>query len=117
MTARVVLWAVWYVGSDVDAYYDAASLVTTTDQYSTVYVSEKNGKETAGTGDVLTLTADNGVSRRPDDYVWSSSYNDAATIDANGVVTFHSDAQDGRGFLRQGQEDRRSGRLLGQFRP
>lgn len=50
MTARVVLWAVWYVGSDVDAYYDAASLVTTTDQYSTVYVSEKNGKETAGTG-------------------------------------------------------------------
>lgn len=98
VTARVVLWAVWYVGSDVDAYYDAASLVTTTDQYSTVYVSEKNGKETAGTGDVLTLTADNGVSRRPDDYVWSSSYNDAATIDANGVVTFHSDAQDGVAF-------------------
>ena len=95
VTARVVLWAIHYVGSDVDAYYDDASLVATTDKYSMVYITEKNGKETALAGDTLNLTADNGLSKDPADYLWSSSYNDAATVDASGVVTFLTDAEDG----------------------
>ena len=93
VTVRVVLWAIWYVGGDVDAYYDNASIVATTDKYSIVYVTEKDGKETAGNGDVLTLTADNSISKNPADYTWSSSYTEAATVDANGVVTVLSDSE------------------------
>ncbi len=95
VTARVVLWAIWYVGGDVDAYYDMASVVATTEKYNMVYITEKDGKEDAKAGDVLTLTADNGVSQNPLDYEWSSSYNEAATVDASGVVTLITDAPDG----------------------
>ncbi len=95
VTARVVLWAIWYVGGDVDAYYDMASVVATTEKYNMVYITEKDGKEDAKAGDVLTLTADNGVSQNPLDYEWSSSYNEAATVDANGVVTMITDGRDG----------------------
>lgn len=98
VTVRVVLWAIWYVGGDVDAYYDDASLVATTDKYSMVYITEKDQKETAQAGDVLNLTADNGVSKDPADYTWSSSYNEAATVDAAGVATFITDAKDGVAF-------------------
>lgn len=104
--ARVILWAIWYVGGDVDAYYDAASLVATTDQYRMVYITEKDGRQTAKAGDALTLTADNGVSRDPGDYIWSSSYNDAATVDAGGVATFLTDAADGVAFYAK---DRQTG--------
>ena len=95
VTARVVLWAIWYVGGDVDAYYDMASVVATTEKYNMVYITEKDGKEDAKAGDVLTLTADNGVSQNPLDYEWSSSYNEAATVDANGIVTMITDGSDG----------------------
>ena len=95
VTARVVLWAIWYVGGDVDAYYDAASVVATTDKYSMVYVTEKDGRETAKAGDTLVLSADNSISKAPGDYIWSSSYETAATVDANGLVTFLTDADDG----------------------
>ncbi|MBR3836052.1 MAG: S-layer homology domain-containing protein [Clostridia bacterium] len=95
VTARVVLWAIWYVGGDVDAYYDMASVVATTEKYNMVYITEKDGKEDAKAGDILTLTADNGVSQNPLDYEWSSSYNEAATVDANGIVTMITDGSDG----------------------
>ena len=95
VTARVVLWAIWYVGVDVDAYYDMASVVATTEKYNMVYITEKDGKEDAKAGDILTLTADNGVSQNPLDYEWSSSYNEAATVDANGIVTMITDGSDG----------------------
>jgi hypothetical protein len=92
-TARVVLWAIWYVGGDVDAYYDNASLVATTEKYSTIYVTEKDGKGDAKAGDILTLTADNSVSKNPTDYEWSSSYTEAATVDAGGIVTVKGDSE------------------------
>ncbi len=95
VTARAILWAIWYVGGDVDAYYDMASVVATTEKYNMVYITEKDGKEDAKAGDVLTLTADNGVSQNPLDYEWSSSYNEAATVDANGIVTMITDGSDG----------------------
>ncbi len=93
VTARVELWAVWYVGGDVDAYYDDASVVVTSEKYNLVYITEKDGKETATAGDTLHLTADNSISKNPADYTWSSSYDIAATVDANGVVTVLSDAE------------------------
>lgn len=40
VTARVELWAIWYVGGDVDAYYDDASVVLTTEKYNLVYITE-----------------------------------------------------------------------------
>ncbi len=95
VTARAILWAIWYVGGDVDAYYDMASVVATTEKYNMVYITEKDGKEDAKAGDILTLTADNGVSQNPLDYEWSSSYNEAATVDANGIVTMITDGSDG----------------------
>jgi len=95
VTARVVLWAIWYVGVDVDAYYDMASVVATTEKYNMVYITEKDGKEDAKAGDILALTADNGVSKNPLDYEWSSSYNEAATVDKNGIVTMITDGSDG----------------------
>jgi len=104
VTARVTLWAIWYVGSDVDAYYDNVSIVATTKKFSMVYITEKDGKEDAVAGDVLYLTADNGVSTDPADYIWSSSYNDAATVDENGVATFHTDASDGIAFYAKDRE-------------
>ncbi|MDR1728714.1 MAG: hypothetical protein LBT74_12455, partial [Acidobacteriota bacterium] len=87
-TARLVLHAIHYVGTDVDAYYDKASVVATKDKVSLVYVTEQDGRETAKKGDVLQLVADNGASKKPSDYEWSSSYNTAATVDAKGVATF-----------------------------
>ncbi len=95
VTARAILWAIWYVGGDVDAYYDMASVVATTEKYNMVYITEKDSKENAKAGDILTLTADNGVSQNPLDYEWSSSYNEAATVDANGIVTMITDGSDG----------------------
>lgn len=91
VTARIELWAIWYVGGDVDAYYDDASVVVTTEKYNLVYITEKDGKETAKEGDTLYLTADNSISKNPLDYTWSSSYEIAATVDENGVVTVYTE--------------------------
>ena len=110
--ARVILWAIWYVGGDVDAYYDAASLVATTDQYRMVYITEKDGRQTAKAGDALTLTADNGVSRDPGDYIWSSSYHGGCR--RRGHLPHRRRRR--RCLLRQGQTNRRGGGLLGQLR-
>lgn len=96
--ARVILHAIWYVGGDVDAYYDDASLVVSTEQYSRVYITEKDEKKTAKAGDILNLIADNGVSKDPAAYTWSSSYESAATVSAAGVATFLTDAEDGVAF-------------------
>ncbi|MDO4562417.1 MAG: S-layer homology domain-containing protein [Clostridia bacterium] len=94
VTARVVLHAIWYVGNDVDAYYDNGSLVVTDEKYSMVYISEKDGKEKAVSNDILNLIADNGLSQNPSDFVWTSSYNAGATVDENGTVTMITDCED-----------------------
>lgn len=93
VTARVELWSIWYVGGDVDAYFDDASVVLTTEKYSKVYITEKDGKETASEGDILYLTADNGTSKDPLDYTWSSSYELGATVNDNGIVTMLRDSE------------------------
>jgi len=61
--------------------------VTTTEKFSGVYITEASGKNTAAAGDVQHLTADNGTSKDPADYEWSSSYGTSASVDSAGVVT------------------------------
>ncbi len=94
-TVRVSLWAYRYVGSDIDAYYDYCSLVVKPIKVYPVTVTEKNNKSKAKKGDKLQLVANNTKTKDPSDYVWSSSYNTAATVDKNGLVTLHTDAEDG----------------------
>ncbi|MCQ2496359.1 MAG: Ig-like domain-containing protein [Lachnospiraceae bacterium] len=92
---RVNLWAYRYVGSDIDAYYDYCSLVVKPIKVYPVVVTEKNNKSKVKAGDKLQLTADNSKTKDAGAYTWSSSYNTAATVDANGLVTMHTDAEDG----------------------
>ncbi|MCR5204230.1 MAG: Ig-like domain-containing protein [Lachnospiraceae bacterium] len=92
---RVNLWAYRYVGSDIDAYYDYCSLVVKPEKINPVIVTESKNKSTAKKGDKIQLKAYNKKTSDASDYTWSSSYNTAATVDANGLVTFHTDAEDG----------------------
>jgi hypothetical protein len=94
-TARVSLYAYRYVGSDIDAYYDYCSLVVKPEKVYPVKVTEAKNTSKAKQGDKFQLKAYNTKSDKASDYTWSSSYNTAATVDANGLVTFHTDAQDG----------------------
>lgn len=94
-TVRVSLYACRYVGWDIDAYYDYCSLVVKPEKIYPVVVTEKNNKSKVKAGDKIQLTADNSKSKKASDYVWSSSYNTGATVDENGLVTFHTDAEDG----------------------
>lgn len=93
--ARVKLAATLYAGSDVDVYWDYASLVITNDAVHPVMVTEKHNKWQAKSGDVLQLTANNGISTNPLDYDWYSSYESNATVDASGKVTMKADASQG----------------------
>lgn len=92
---RVSLWAYRYVGSDIDAYYDYCSLVVKPEKINPVTVTESKNISTAKKGDQIQLKAYNKKSSKASDYTWSSSYNTAATVDENGLVTFHTDAEDG----------------------
>ncbi len=92
---RVSLWAYRYVGSDIDAYYDYCSLVVKPEKINPVIVTESKNISTAKQGDTIQLKAYNKKSSKASDYTWSSSYNTAATVDENGLVTFHTDAEDG----------------------
>lgn len=92
---RVSLYAYLYVGGDIDAYYDYCSLTVKPEKVNRVSVTEKSNASKAKEGDKFTLVADNGTTRDASAYTWSSSYNEAATVDANGVVTFLTDAEDG----------------------
>ena len=60
-----------------------------------VTVTESKNTFKAKKGDKLQLKASNTKSDKASDFVWSSSYNTAATVDANGLVTLHTDAEDG----------------------
>lgn len=93
--ARVYLMAHRYVGADIDAYYDYCSFVVKPYKVYPVTVTEKNNKDKVKQGDILTLTADNSKTKDPSAYTWSSSYNTAATVDAKGKVTMHTNAEDG----------------------
>ena len=92
---RVNLWAYRYVGSDIDAYYDYCSLVVKPEKIDPVIVTESKNNSKVKKGDKIQLKAYNKKSSKASDYTWSSSYNTAATVDANGLVTFHTDAEDG----------------------
>ena len=95
VTARVSLYAVLYVGSEIDAYYDYCSLVVKHEKIYPVTVTESKNKFKAKKGDKLQLKASNTKSDKASDFIWSSSYNTAATVDANGLVTLRTDAEDG----------------------
>lgn len=94
-TVRVSLYAVLYVGSDIDAYYDYCSLVVKPEKVYPVTITESKNKFKAKKGDKLQLKASNTKTDKASDFVWSSSYNTAATVDANGLVILHTDAEDG----------------------
>ncbi len=93
VTARVTLIATRFVGSDNDAYFDAINLMVTKEQYH--FVTVTGDKQVAGSGETIQCSADNGVTTNPADYVWSTSYSQAATVDANGRVTMLSDEEVG----------------------
>lgn len=101
---RVSLWAYRYVGSDIDAYYDYCSLVVKRIKVHPVKVTEKNNKSTAKKGEKIQLVADNTKTKDPSAFVWSSSYNTAATVDANGLVTMHTDGEDGFAIYAKDKE-------------
>ena len=95
VSARVQLTATLYAGNDVDVYIDYASLVITDDVVFPVTVTEQNNKWQVKSGDVLQLTANNGVSTNPADFTWYSSCATFASVDENGVVTMRDDAATG----------------------
>lgn len=92
---RVNLYACRYAGSDIDAYYDYCSLTVKPEKVYPVKVTEKKNTATAKTGDKIQLYASNSKSTKASDFTWSSSFNEAATVDANGLVTFGDDAERG----------------------
>ncbi len=84
-TARITLIATRFVGSDNDAYFDKMSFIISNKNYQLVYIT--GDKEKAAEGDIVRCVADNGISKDPNDYEWSTSYQNVATVDASGVVT------------------------------
>ena len=88
-TARVKMVATRYVGMDNDAYFDDLSLTVISDNVAAVTL--RGNTTTAKAGDQVTLIASNGFSQNPADFIWSSSYDSIASVNENGVVTFHSE--------------------------
>lgn len=88
VTARVQISANRYVGSDNDAYFDDMYLGVLQDENAYTYVYISGNKETASAGDIIKLIANNGASAVPTQYKWSSSYDEIATVNEQGVVTF-----------------------------
>ncbi|MGB4658293.1 MAG: fibronectin type III domain-containing protein [Mobilitalea sp.] len=90
VTARIKLIANRYIGSDNDAYFDDLSFQVLSGVYKTIYITGKTAK--AQNGETLQLKADNGITTDPTNYLWTSSYDAIASVDANGLVTFYGDA-------------------------
>ncbi|MBQ7506551.1 MAG: Ig-like domain-containing protein [Lachnospiraceae bacterium] len=88
--ARVSCIATRFVGSDNDAYFDDIRLVTTGKAVRDVIVTGDKDKVKAG--DTIQLSATDGVYSQASDFEWSSSYDQIATVDENGLVTISSDA-------------------------
>jgi hypothetical protein len=89
LKARVKMIANRYVGSDNDAYFDDLNFQILSGEYKTVYITGTTA--TAKTGDTIQLKADNGTTTEAANYLWTSSYDAIASVDANGLVTFYGD--------------------------
>ena len=83
--ARVRLTGTRFVGNDNDAYFDDLSLTVTGMQVSDAVLSCEVDTAIANTSTRITIE---GV--KASDYIWSSSYNDNATVDSTGCVQFHT---------------------------
>lgn len=86
VTARVYLIAKRYVGLDDDAYFDAVCLKCTDVVSSPVIIS--GDKDKAQPGDKVQLSVTDGKYKKASYYEWYTSYDDIATVDENGLVTF-----------------------------
>ena len=89
-TLRVSLIATRFVGSDNDAYFDELSLEMTND-VPTIFVniSSEGNKKNIAIGSTLQLSA-NTTGGTDNNYTWSSSYDEIASVDENGIVTAQS---------------------------
>ena len=92
VTARVYCIAKRFVGFDNDAYFDNITLTASTKKYAKVYVVGNKSK--AKPGDKITLKASDGKYTKATDYVWTSSYDEIATVSKKGVVTMNPDCQE-----------------------
>ena len=88
-TVRVLCIADRFVGSDNDAYFDDIVLTPADGTVSPVIIT--GDKTVAKPGDTIQLSASDGKYKKASYYEWSSSYNDIATVDENGLVTMTSD--------------------------
>ncbi len=93
VTARVTLIATRFVGSDNDAYFDMMTFMVSKENYNLVKVT--GDKETAQAGETIQCFADNNVTTDPSAYEWTTSYTEAATVDATGKVTMLTDDEVG----------------------
>ncbi len=93
VTARVTLIATRFVGSDNDAYFDMMTFMVSKENYNLVKVT--GDKETAQAGQTVQCVANNNVTTDPSAYQWSTSYSEAATVDATGKVTMLTDDEVG----------------------
>lgn len=84
--ARIYLIAQRFVGQDNDAYFDDVSFYTIGNNINKVFITGK--KSTAKPGEKVQLSASDGYYKKASDYIWFSSYDKIATVDANGLVTF-----------------------------
>lgn len=83
--ARVKLIANRFVGSDNDAYFDDIRLDVADKKIESFFL-KGNEKAKAGSSDQLEIIG--GTSTQASEYDWESSYEEYATVDENGKVTF-----------------------------
>lgn len=89
VTARVYLIAKRFVGLDDDAYFDAVSLKCTDIICNPVVITGDTDR--AVPGDTVQLSASDGKYKKASYYEWYTSYNEIASVDENGLVTFVTD--------------------------
>ena len=86
-TLRVYLIATRYVGSDNDAYFDDLSLEITNDAPDVfVNITSDGNRKNLEIGSTLQLDATTSGGS-DNSYTWSSSYDEIASVDTNGLVT------------------------------
>ncbi len=92
VTARVSCLATRFVGQDNDAYFDDIRLVVTDRVVREVIITGDKDKVTEG--ETVQLSATDGVYSKASDFEWSSSYDEIATVDENGLVTVHKGGEE-----------------------